>query len=117
MSSSNWCGCLPARFAGRAAAFAFRSFDARPRQGRRARRGRGVMLRRFMSRLGRPMVALRRTARHRSPPVRRRIVAPDFRPLRPVLMPGPRLEEAKVFVMHLIEIGEELDDDAVGILV
>src|SRR6476469_7620879 len=45
------------------------------------------------------------------------VVAPYRRPLRPVLVPGPRLEIAELLVMHLVEIGEELDRDAVGILV
>src|ERR1700716_567731 len=37
--------------------------------------------------------------------------APDLRPLRPVLVPGPRLEIAELLVVHLVEIGEELDRD------
>src|SRR3981081_349670 len=51
-----------------------------------------------------------------SPIVRGGVVAPDLRPLRPVLMPRPRLEITELLVMHLVEIGEELDRDAVGIL-
>src|ERR1700704_4406527 len=52
----------------------------------------------------------------RTPIVRGGVVAPDLRPLRPVLMPWPRLEIAELLVVHLVEIGEELDRDAVGIL-
>jgi hypothetical protein len=37
--------------------------------------------------------------------------------LRPVLVPWPRLEIAELLVVHDVEIGEELDRDAVGILV
>src|SRR5689334_5319128 len=43
-----------------------------------------------------------RAVRHRSPPVRGRIVAPHLWPLGPVLMPRPRLEKAELFVVHLI---------------
>src|SRR6185312_16010931 len=53
----------------------------------------------------------------RPPVVGGGVVAPDLRPLRPVLVPGPRLEIAELLVVHLVEIGEELDRDAVGILV
>jgi hypothetical protein len=41
----------------------------------------------------------------------------DLRPLRPILVPRPRLEIAEVLVVHDVEIGEELDRDAVGVLV
>ena len=58
-----------------------------------------------------------RAARHRAPPVRRRIVAPHFRSLRPVLVPGPRLEEAELLVEHLVHVAEKLDHHAVGIVV
>src|ERR1700758_1854038 len=51
--------------------------------------------------------------RHRPPPVRRRVVAPDLGALRPVLMPGPRLEKAELFVVHLIHLAEEFYHDAV----
>ena len=56
-----------------------------------------------------------RTVRHWSPPIRRRIVAPNFWPLRPVLMPWPRLEKAELFVVHLVHFAEKLDHDAVGV--
>src|SRR5262252_3950807 len=49
--------------------------------------------------------------------VRRRVVAPHLRPLRAVLMPRPRLEIAELLVEHQVDVGEELDGDAVGILV
>src|SRR5262245_53308627 len=52
-----------------------------------------------------------------SPIVRRRVVAPDLRPLRAILMPRPRLEIAELLVEHQVDVGEELDGDAVGILV
>src|SRR5262245_23031358 len=53
----------------------------------------------------------------RPPIVRRRVVAPHLRPLRAVLMPRPRLEIAELLVVHQVDVGEELDGDAVGILV
>src|SRR5579872_3220240 len=56
----------------------------------------------------------RGVARHRSPPVRWRLVAPHLWALRPVLVPGPRLEEAQVLVEHLVHVAEELDGHAVG---
>src|SRR5204863_4532124 len=56
-----------------------------------------------------------RTMRHRSPPIRRRIVAPNLWPLRPVLMPRSWLEKAELFVVHLIHFAEELDHDAIGV--
>jgi hypothetical protein len=37
--------------------------------------------------------------------------------LRAVLVPRPRLEIAELLVVHQVEIGEELDGDAVGVLV
>src|SRR5580704_13837146 len=42
---------------------------------------------------------------------------PGFRPLRRVLMPGPRLEVAEVLVDHLVELAEELDHLIVGVAV
>ena len=51
------------------------------------------------------------------PIIRRRVIAPDLRPLRAVLVPRPRLEIAELLVVHQVEIGEELDRDAVGVLV
>src|SRR6516165_3434888 len=56
-----------------------------------------------------------RTVRHRSPRIGRRIVAPTLWPLRPVLMPWPRLEKAELFVVHLVHLAEELDHHAVGV--
>src|SRR3984885_2246334 len=58
-----------------------------------------------------------RIVRHRPPPIRQRVVAPHFGPLRPVLMPWPRFEKAKLLVVHLIEFAEEFDRHAVGVLV
>jgi hypothetical protein len=60
---------------------------------------------------------VRWAATRRTPPVRRRITAPNLRPLRPVLVPGPRFEEAKLLVEYLIHIAEEFDHDPVGIVV
>src|SRR5262245_9685591 len=51
------------------------------------------------------------------PIIRRRVVAPDLRPLRAVLVPRPRLEIAEILVEHQVDVGEELDRDAVGVLV
>src|SRR4029077_176866 len=60
----------------------------------------------------------RHVVRMPGPPIiRRRVVAPDLRPLRAVLVPRPRLEIAELLVVHQVEIGEELDRDAVGVLV
>src|SRR5580692_3136540 len=42
---------------------------------------------------------------------------PGFRPLRRVLMPGPRLEIAEVLVDHLVELAEEFDHLIVRIAV
>src|SRR5579884_3458070 len=42
---------------------------------------------------------------------------PGFRPLRRVVMPGPRLEIAELLVDHLVELAEELDDLVVRIAV
>src|SRR5579872_5164575 len=58
-----------------------------------------------------------RTVRHRPPPVRRRVVAPHFRTLGPVLMPRPRLEIAELLVVHLIHLAEKLDHHAIRIAV
>src|SRR5262249_12174376 len=65
---------------------------------------------------GRAIAAVR-AVRHRPPPVRGRVVSPDLGPLRPVLMPGPRLEKAELLVGHLIHFAEKLDHHAVGTLV
>src|SRR6516165_5976937 len=51
------------------------------------------------------------------PIIRRRVVAPDFRPLRAILVPRSRLEIAELLVEHQVDVGEELDGDAVGVLV
>src|SRR4029079_2689081 len=51
--------------------------------------------------------------RHDTPVIRRvRVLLPHLRLLRPVAMPGPRLEIAKRLV-HLVELGEQLGDQAV----
>src|SRR5579862_1998427 len=42
---------------------------------------------------------------------------PGFRPLRRVLMPGPRLEIAEALVHHLVELAEEFDHLIVRIAV
>ena len=51
--------------------------------------------------------------RHDTPIVRgARVLLPDFRLLRPVAVPGPRLEMAKRFV-HLVELREKFGDQPV----
>ncbi len=40
---------------------------------------------------------------------------PNFRPLRLVLVPGARIEDADLLVQNLVELGEELDHLLVGI--
>ena len=45
----------------------------------------------------------------RSPHVGDLLFIPDLRPLRAVVVPGPRIEIAELLVLHLIELGEELD--------
>src|SRR5215472_9489562 len=57
------------------------------------------------------------TVRHRPPPIGRSVVAPDLGPLRPVLVPRPRLEKAQLLVVHLIHLAEESDYDPVGVSV
>src|SRR5271166_1350843 len=42
---------------------------------------------------------------------------PGLRPLRRVLVPGPRLEIAELLVLHLIELAEQFDHLIVGIAV
>src|SRR5256714_10853599 len=42
---------------------------------------------------------------------------PPLGPLRRVMMPGPRLEITELFVLHLIELAEELDHLLVRIAV
>src|SRR5262249_45587363 len=61
-------------------------------------------------------IASVRAVRHRPPPVRRRIVAPHLRSLRPVLVPGARLEKAELLVVHLVHLAEEFDHHAVRTL-
>ena len=68
-------------------------------------------------RLRQGLRVLRRAVGHRTPPIRRRVVAPYFRPLRPILMPGSWLEETELLVVDLVELTEKLDHHAVGILV
>src|SRR5688572_3643601 len=52
--------------------------------------------------------------RWRDPPVVRGvgILRPDLRSLRPVAMPGPRLEVAE-FLVHAVQLGEQLGDQSV----
>src|SRR5581483_10744444 len=42
---------------------------------------------------------------------------PHLRLLRPVAVPGPRIEITEVLVEHLVELGEQLDDLVVRIAV
>src|SRR5580704_9418022 len=55
--------------------------------------------------------------RRRRPPDVGLAALPGFRPLRRVLMPGPRLEIAEVLVHHLVELAEEFDHLIVRIAV
>src|SRR5262245_64755689 len=61
------------------------------------------------------------TADHRlrseAPVVAQRVLLPDLRALRPILMPGTRVEIAQRLVLHLIHLGEELDPHLVGVAV
>src|ERR1700685_4441738 len=52
-----------------------------------------------------------------TPIVAQRVRPPHFRPLRPVLVPRPRIEIAQRLVLHLVHLAEELDPHLVGIAV
>src|SRR5262249_18209525 len=56
-------------------------------------------------------------SRRRAPDLARVFTPPNLRTLRPVLVPGPRLEIAQLFGGHPVELGEELHDVIVGIAV
>src|SRR5262249_12712317 len=45
------------------------------------------------------------------------IGSPHLRPLRPVLVPGARVEIAERLVLHLVHLAEELDPHLVGVAV
>src|SRR6202045_2563587 len=53
----------------------------------------------------------------KTPIVAQRVRPPHFRPLRPVLVPRPRIEIAERLVLHLVHLAEELDAHLVGIAV
>src|SRR3984957_16570669 len=53
----------------------------------------------------------------KTPIVTQRVRAPHFRPLRPILVPRPRVEIAQRLVFHLIHLAEELDAHLVGVAV
>src|ERR1700693_2281481 len=53
----------------------------------------------------------------KTPIVAQRVRAPHFRPLRPILVPRPRVEIAQRLVFHLIHLAEKLDAHLVGIAV
>src|ERR1700693_5945974 len=53
----------------------------------------------------------------KTPIVAQRVRAPHFRPLRPVLVPRPRIEIAQRLVLHLVHLAEELDAHLVGVAV
>src|SRR5665213_1575063 len=56
--------------------------------------------------------------RHDAPDIRgRRILAPDLRLLRPVLVPRPRFEIAEFLVVDAVEFGEQFDDLPIRIAV
>src|SRR6202035_3384930 len=50
-----------------------------------------------------------------TPIVAQRVRAPHFRPLRPILVPWPRIEIAERLVLHLVHLAEELDAHLVGV--
>src|SRR4029077_7269723 len=52
-----------------------------------------------------------------TPVIAQRVRPPHFRPLRPVLVPRPRIEIAQRLVLSLIHPREELDAHLVGIAV
>src|SRR5689334_20481008 len=51
--------------------------------------------------------------RRRSPHVGDLLGVPDLGPLRTIAMPWPRLEVAELLVLHLVELGVELDHPVV----
>src|ERR1041384_6124945 len=51
-----------------------------------------------------------------SPPAAPGILPPDLRPLRQVMVPWPRLEVAESLVLHLVELGVELDNMTVWVV-
>src|SRR6185437_1157213 len=55
--------------------------------------------------------------RRRSPDLGDLLVAPDLGTLRQVTMPRPRVEIAKLLVLHLIELGVELHHPVVVVAV
>src|SRR5579864_1834840 len=52
-----------------------------------------------------------------APIIAQRVRPPYFRPLRPVLVPRPRIEIAERLVLHLVHLAEELDAHLIGVAV
>src|SRR5262249_56602197 len=61
------------------------------------------------------LIAANNGLRSESPVVSQRVGWPDFRSLRPVLVPRARIEVAERLVLHLIHFGEEFHAHLVGI--
>src|SRR5262249_25010161 len=63
------------------------------------------------------LVAADDALRAGTPAVAPRIRPPPLRPLRPVLVPGARVEIAERLVLHQVHLAEELDPYLVGVAV
>src|SRR5262249_48562305 len=61
------------------------------------------------------VVAADRTFRAETPVIAQRFRPPHLGALRPILVPGPRIEIAERLVLHLIHLAEELDAHLVGV--
>src|SRR5262249_52333219 len=55
--------------------------------------------------------------RAKPPVVAQRIRPPHLGPLRPILVPGPRVEIAERLVLHEVHLAEELDPNLIGVAV
>src|SRR5262249_4924959 len=55
--------------------------------------------------------------RAKPPVVAQRIRPPHLRPLRPILVPGARVEIAERLVLHEVHLAEELDPNLIGVAV
>jgi hypothetical protein len=55
--------------------------------------------------------------RRRAPHVGDLLGVPDLGPLRAIVVPGPRIEIAELVVLHLVELGVELDHPVVVVAV
>src|SRR5262245_29965407 len=61
------------------------------------------------------VVAADRAFRAETPVIAQRFRPPHLGALRPILVPGPRIEIAERLVLHLIHLAEELDAHLVGV--